>query len=50
MRKLQRHRPAVVSILVVIVVAAAALVWHNLPTPTDLYGPFDVRGKAGEAV
>jgi hypothetical protein len=50
MRALQRHRPVVVSVLVVIVVAAAALVWHNLPTPTDLYGPFDVRGKAGEAV
>lgn len=35
---------------VVVVVAAAALVWHNLPTPTDLYGPFEVRGRAGEAV
>jgi hypothetical protein len=36
--------------LVVIVVAAAALVWHRLPTPTDLYGPFDVRGAAGDVV
>ena len=35
---------------VVVVVAAAALVWHNLPTPTDLYGPFEVRGRAGEVV
>lgn len=37
-------------IAVVIVIAAAALVWHNLPTPTDLYGPFEVRGHAGEPV
>jgi hypothetical protein len=41
---------AVLSGLVVVIVAAAALVWHNLPTPTDLYGPFDVRGTAGEPV
>ncbi|PRC61421.1 hypothetical protein C6A85_09070, partial [Mycobacterium sp. ITM-2017-0098] len=33
-----------------VIVAAAALVWHNLPTPTDLYGPFEVRGTAGEPV
>lgn len=39
-----------VSALVVIIVAAAALVWHHLPTPTDLYGPFDVRGRADEPV
>ena len=32
---------------VVVVVAAAAVVWHHLPTPTDLYGPFDVPGEAG---
>lgn len=38
------------SALVVIIVAVAALVWHRLPTPTDLYGPFDVRGEAGEPV
>jgi hypothetical protein len=43
-------RSAVVSALVVIVVAAAALVWHHLPAPTDLYGPFDVRGTADEPV
>jgi hypothetical protein len=35
---------------VIIVVAAAALVWHNLPTPRDLYGPFEVRGAADEPV
>lgn len=28
---------------VVIVIAAAALVWHKLPTPDDVYGPFDVH-------
>lgn len=44
------HRGAAVSTLVVVIVAAAALVWHNLPTPTDLYGPFDVHGAAGQPV
>lgn len=37
-------------IAAVIVIAAATLVWHNLPTPTDVYGPFEVRGRAGEPV
>ena len=32
---------------VIVVVAAAAVVWHHLPTPTDLYGPFDVHGDVG---
>ena len=31
----------------IVVVAAAALVWHHLPTPTDVYGPFDVHADAG---
>ncbi len=50
MKPLKANRGAVLSTLCVVVVAAAALVWHNLPTPTDLYGPFDVRGGAGEPV
>lgn len=50
MRSLKPDGGAVVSALVVAVVAAAALVWHHLPTPTDLYGPFDVRGQADETV
>lgn len=32
---------------VVVAVAAAAVVWQNLPTPTDVLGPFDVPGEAG---
>jgi hypothetical protein len=32
---------------VVVTVAAAAVVWQNLPTPTDVLGPFEVRGEAG---
>ena len=28
-------------------VAAAAVVWQNLPTPTDVLGPFDVHADAG---
>ncbi len=35
---------------VVVVIAASVLVWHNLPTPPDLYGPFEVRGRPGESV
>ena len=40
-------RAALPALSVVVAVAAAAVVWHNLPTPTDLYGPFDVHGAAG---
>lgn len=47
---LTRFRTALSAVCVVVLVAAAALVWHSLPTPTDLYGPFDVHGKAGEPV
>lgn len=35
---------------VIVVIAASVVIWHNLPTPTDLYGPFEVRGRAGEPV
>ena len=35
---------------VVITVTAAAVVWQNLPTPTDVLGPFEVRGDAGTPV
>ncbi|MEH3143243.1 MAG: hypothetical protein PGN37_24410 [Mycobacterium kyogaense] len=45
-----RMRSVMSAVCVVVLVAAAALVWHNLPTPTDLYGPFDIHGKAGEPV
>lgn len=45
-----RMRSALSAAFVVVLVTAAALVWHNLPTPTDLYGPFEVHGSAGEPV
>lgn len=31
-----------------VVIAAAALLWHNLPTPDDVYAPFDVHAGIGE--
>ena len=40
-------RRALTVLGVVVTVAAAAVVWQNLPTPTDVLGPFDVRGDAG---
>lgn len=40
-----RLKAAWSPIAAVVVIAAAALVWHNLPTPTDVYGPFEVRGR-----
>jgi hypothetical protein len=46
--KLTPHlRSALPALSVVAVVAAAAAVWHNLPTPTDVYGPFDVHAEVG---
>lgn len=43
-------RAVLPALSVVVVVAAAAALWHHLPTPTDVYGPFEVRGEVGEAV
>jgi hypothetical protein len=43
-------RRALAAVGVVVTVAAAAVVWQNLPTPTDVLGPFDVRGDAGTPV
>lgn len=31
-----------------VVIAAAAMTWHNLPTPDDVYGPFDVEAGIGQ--
>jgi len=39
---------ALSAVFVAVVIAAAAVVWHHLPAPTDLYGPFDVDTQAGE--
>jgi hypothetical protein len=40
-------RRALTTVAVVSTVAAAAVVWQHLPTPTDVLGPFDVNGDAG---
>jgi hypothetical protein len=40
-------RRALSAVGVVATVAAAAVVWQDLPTPTDVLGPFEVRGAAG---
>jgi hypothetical protein len=31
-----------------VVIGAAALMWHALPTPDDVYGPFDVDAGMGQ--
>lgn len=47
--KIERPNPRrlLSAVAVVVTVAAAAVVWQNLPTPTDVLGPFDVHGEAG---
>ena len=44
--RIPNARTALPALSVVVVIAAATVVWQNLPTPTDLYGPFDVHGEA----
>jgi hypothetical protein len=41
-------RTLLTAFVVVVTIAAAAFVWHHLPTPTDTAGPFDVHGDAGK--
>ena len=43
-------RRVLTTLAVVVTVAAAAVVWQNLPTPTDVLGPFEVHGEAGTPV
>lgn len=45
--RLPNSRRALAAVGVVVTVAAAAVVWQNLPTPTNVLGPFEVRGDAG---
>jgi hypothetical protein len=45
--RMPNSRRALTVLGVVVTVAAAAVVWQNLPTPTDVLGPFEVRGEAG---
>jgi hypothetical protein len=40
-------RRALAAVGVVVTVAVAAVLWQNLPTPTDVLGPYEVRGDAG---
>jgi hypothetical protein len=42
-------KAALPALAVIVIIAASAVVWHSLPTPTDVLGPFDVRGEAGGA-
>lgn len=43
------HWPRLFHILATaVVIAAAAALWQNLPTPDDVYGPFDVDAAMGE--
>nr|WP_090344618.1 hypothetical protein [Mycolicibacterium malmesburyense]CRL76296.1 hypothetical protein CPGR_03920 [Mycolicibacterium malmesburyense] len=43
-----RTRRVLAVIATVVTIAAAAVVWRNLPTPPDITGPFDVHGEAGQ--
>lgn len=45
--RLPMRRSTLTAVAVVVTVAAAAVVWQNLPTPTDVLGPFDVHAEAG---
>jgi hypothetical protein len=47
MRKLTGSR-AVHAAATAMVIAAAAVMWHHLPTPDDVYGPFDVDAGIGQ--
>jgi len=33
-----------------VLIAAAAMLWHHLPVPTQIYAPFDVHGSLGNQV
>ncbi len=45
--RMPNSRRVLTAVGVVITVAAAAVVWQNLPAPTDVLGPFDVHADAG---
>ena len=46
----RRARSVTGPVATVTVIAVAALIWHQLPTPTDVYAPFPVAGVPGAAV
>lgn len=44
-------RPRVLhAVATAVVIAAAVVLWHDLPTPDDVYGPFDVEAGVGEQI
>jgi hypothetical protein len=45
-----RLRAVLTVLLTALVIAAAALLWHNLPDMMDVEGPFDIDGTVGEQV
>ena len=50
MRSMSLPRRLIPSAVLIVVLAAAAVLWHNLPTPTAVYAPFDVHGSMGAPV
>ncbi len=48
MKRRPDARRLLIATGVVVTIAAAAVVWQNLPTPTDVLGPFDVHQNAGQ--
>jgi hypothetical protein len=44
-RQLPKALPALAT---AVIIASAAALWHNLPEPTDVYGPFDVHAAVGQ--
>lgn len=50
MKVTARQRTVMHAVATVAVVIAAALVWHNLPTPSKVYRPFDVHGELEQQV
>jgi len=36
------------ALVIVVVIAAAAVLWHDLPANTEIYAPFDVTADEGE--
>lgn len=50
MKPIARLKTAWPAVLTATAVAASAVLWHNLPEPTDVSGPFDVHGAMGMQV
>jgi hypothetical protein len=46
--KLRTMRSVVPALVITAAIASSAALWHNLPEPTDIYGPFDVDAAIGQ--